>query len=146
MTMMKKTSCIDGCKCLSGCYNGTTTAKDLNCSPGRIQRPRFRSSALAATAKLNCLEATAHSGLPQTLAKVAHWIIVSNFALHILGCHRKAMAALFGAISGSDNVMFSCLRSLPLFKIQLAKDLNAGEIMTMMAFVNCTLLFQNRGT
>ena len=51
-TVMKKTSCIDPrrvCKCLSGCYNGTTTAKDLNCSPGRIQRPRFRSP--PATAK-----------------------------------------------------------------------------------------------
>ena len=36
---------LGGCKCLSGCYNGTTTAKDLNCSPGRIQRQRFRSTA-----------------------------------------------------------------------------------------------------
>ena len=33
------------CKCLSALYNGTTTAKDLNCGPGRIQRQRFRSHA-----------------------------------------------------------------------------------------------------
>ena len=61
----------------------TTGPRLLKILIARRDEYRDRDSDLAATAKLNCLEATAHSGLPQTLDKVAHWIIASNFGLHI---------------------------------------------------------------
>ena len=71
-----------GCKCLSVCYNGTTTAKDLNCSARRIQRRRFRS--FAGTTKLQATDKLWWTNQSMLWNENSPDVAEPNFRLHIL--------------------------------------------------------------